>query len=455
MTTVSLSKRLAEFICKLEYNQLESKVVEQTKKCFLDYVGVSLLGSATDIGQSLINLVKSMGGAKEATIIGERDKFPCINVAFVNGALAHIHDLDDGHRFAWGHPGAPVISAALAAGEKVNATGKELITAIVAGYEVFVRISRSINPSHLKRGFHTTGTCGALGAAAASGKIIGLNVNELTNALGIAGTQSSGLLEVLRGDSIIKPLNPGRAAQSGILAALLAHSGITAPDTILEGEYGICRATSDNFNPKAITANLGGGEYEIMGVYFKFYSSCRHTHPSIDSILHLINKYRISPEEIDEVKIQTYSEAYNLCGKEYAPKTFSTAKFSLPYCIAAAIIERKVDSDIFTAVKIKDQFILNLAKRVRVEVDPDIDRSVPKERGSRAIIVKKNGEKYEYYVKIPYGEPENPASLKDLKSKFKALSRKAIPVRKATKLITLINKLETLKSIKEITENLS
>lgn len=451
--TKSLSERLANFVCKLEYAQLKRKVVEQSKRCFLDFVGVSLLGSDTDVGKILITIMKSMGGVKESTIIGDGNKIPCINAAFVNGAIAHIHELDDGHRFAMGHPGAPIIPAALAIGEKVDATGKELITAIVAGYEVFIRIASSINPSHLLRGFHTTGTCGTFGATVAAGKLLSLNVSELTSALGIAGIQAAGLMEVMRGESVVKPLQPGRASQSGVFAALLAQDGITAPSTILDGEDGFCRATSNDCDLQAIARNLGKN-YEILGVYFKFYASCRHTHPSIDATLKLVNKYNISPQEIKEVRIRTYSAAYHLCGKGYTPKTVSTAKFSLPYCISVAIIERRVDPDVFTIHKIKDQKILRLAKKVKVEVDSDIDKSVPKERGSRVEIVKISGEKYECYVENPYGEPEIPASSEDLRNKFRALSTKVISTQKTDKLIELINRLETLESVEEIKENL-
>jgi 2-methylcitrate dehydratase PrpD len=395
--------------------------------------------------------MKSMGGAEESTVIGEYGKIPCVNAAFVNGALAHIHELDDGHRFAMGHPSATVIPAALAVGEKNDATGKELITAIVVGYEVFVRIACSINPSHLQRGFHTTGTCGTFGAAAASGKILGLNMNELANALGIAGIQAAGLMEVTQGESVVKPLQPGRAAQSGVLAALFAQNGITAPDTILEGENGFCRATSDSYNLQTIVRNLGK-DYEIMRVYFKFHASCRHTHPSIDATLKLVNEYNTAPEEIKEIRVKTYSTAYNLCGKEFEPKTVSTAKFSLPYCISAAILQRNVGPEVFTVEKIKDQNVLNLAKKVKVEVDPEIDKSAPKERGAKVEIIRINGEKHECFIKNPLGEPEVPASSEDLKNKFRVLSTKVIPTDSANDLITIIDKLETLKNVKEIME---
>jgi 2-methylcitrate dehydratase PrpD len=446
----TLTKSLAEFVYELRSDKLERKVIEQAKNCILDYVGVSLFGSSSDIGQNLINLIASMKGTKESTIIGGVTKVPCFNAAFVNGALSHIYELDDGHRFAMGHPGAPVISAALSVAERIDATGSELLTAIIAGYEVFIRISSAINPSHFKRGFHTTGTCGTFGAAAAAGKLLGLTINGLTNALGIAGIQAAGFLEVTKGESMVKPIQVGRAAQSGVLASLLAESGITAPETILEGEMGFCRATSDNYNLQAVLRNLGK-EYEIMKVYFKFYPSCRHTHPSIDAVLKLLDAYKVQPEEIARIEVRTYSAAYELCGKEYEPKSISAAKFSIPYCIAAAIIRKKVDHEAFSNDKIKDQFMLRLAKKVMVRVDHEIDKRVPKERGAIVEIIKKNGERYRCYVRIPYGEPENPASPEDLKNKFKILATKVISSQKVNSLLNLIAQLEKVKKIEEIT----
>lgn len=164
-----LVAQLAKFIHDVKYENLPNNVVERAKTCFLDYVGVALAGYQTELGKIIVSVMKELEGVSESTIIGDGTRIPSVNAAYTNGALAHIHELDDGHRVAMGHPGAPVISAALAVGEKVGASGKELIEAIVAGYEVFIRVGTAINPSHFRRGFHTTGTCGALAAAAAAG----------------------------------------------------------------------------------------------------------------------------------------------------------------------------------------------------------------------------------------------------------------------------------------------
>jgi 2-methylcitrate dehydratase PrpD len=443
------STQLAKFVKNLEYNSLKEEIIEKAKLCLLDFIGVTLFGSNTDLAKTVLGTMKHIGGIEESTIIGDGSKLPCLNAAFVNGVTAHIHELDDGHRFAMGHPGIPVISAALAAGEKNGSSGKDLITAIVAGYEVFARIGSSINPSHFERGFHTTGTCGAFGAAASAGKLFNLNLDQLVNAFGIAGIQAAGLMEVTRGNSVIKPLQPGKAAHNGVLSVLLAQGGITAPDSILEGDSGFCRATSDDFDLELITKGLGD-DFEIKRSYFKFHSSCRHTHPTVDATLKLVNEHSITSDEVAEIRIHTYSAALNLCGKEYEPKTISTAKFSIPFCVSVAIIEGRVHPDIFTIEKIKDENILELARKVKIEIDPEIEKFVPAKRGARVEIIKTTGEKYECYITNPYGEPEVPATADDVKKKFESLSTRIVSTEKTSKIMNLVDNLETLDNIREL-----
>lgn len=181
MSSLSIADRLAVFIANLEYDALPKAVVEQAKRCLLDTIGVALAGSWTDTGKTFTSLAREWGGIEEATIFGDGVKVPSTNAALVNGTMGHVHELDDGHRFALGHPGVASIPAAIAVAEKVGAGGKELITATVLGYDIFVRIAMAVNPSHRSRGFHTTGTCGTFGAAAAGGKILGLDEKGMAN----------------------------------------------------------------------------------------------------------------------------------------------------------------------------------------------------------------------------------------------------------------------------------
>jgi 2-methylcitrate dehydratase PrpD len=448
-----LASQLAKFIHDLKYEDLPGNVVERAKTCFLDYIGVALAGYQSELGKKVISIMKSLGGVSESTIIGDGTRIPSVNAAYVNGVLAHIHELDDGHRYAMGHPGAPVISAALAVGERVGASGKELIEAIVAGYEVFIRVGTAVNPSHFRRGFHTTGTCGALAAAAAAGKLLNLDIDELSNAIGIAATQASGLMEVTRGESVIKPLQPARAAQSGVLSALLAQAGLTAPESMLEGESGFFRAYSDECDVTKVLDGLGS-IYKIVEVYFKFHASCRHTHPAIDATLELKRKHNISPQDVKEVEVRTYSAAYEVCGKEYEPKTPSTAKFSIPYCIAVALTYGYVNPEFFTFDKIQDREILALAGKVRVVPDPELDKLVPRERGAKVKIYLNSGRFVEAYIRNPYGEPETPPTSNDLKNKFRSLASVTLPTQNINELISIIDYLDNVSDIRIITARL-
>ena len=450
MSGLSAADRLAVFARNLEYVDLPKAVVEQAKRCLLDTIGVTLAGSKTDTGKTFISLAREWSGIEEATIIGDGARVPSPNAALVNGTVGHVHELDDGHRFALGHPGVTSIPAAIAVAEKVAANGRELITATVLGYDVFVRIAKSVNPSHRSRGFHTTGTCGTFGAAAAAGKILGLDEKEMVNAIGIAGVQAAGLMEVMRGESQIKPLNAGRAAHNGSLAALLAERGVTAPRTILEGDDGFCKAYSDKYATKRIVEELGEN-YSIMGIYVKLHAACRHAHPAIDCALHLVREHTLTPEEVERVVVKTYTAAYRLTGTEYEPKTASTAKFSIPYCLATALTYGRVGLDEFTMDKIGDEGLLKLARRVAVQVDPEIDKLAPDKRGASVELFIKGGGRYKWMVDNPRGEPEKPVSNKELRDKFKTLVNPVLGSDKASKIINTVNRLEKMKNVKDLT----
>lgn len=451
MSSVSITNVLSEFAVNLDYNDLPALVVNQAKMCLLDTIGVTLAGSRTDVGKTFISLVKDWGGVEESTIFGDGGKVPSPSAALVNGTMGHVHELDDGHRFAFGHPGVTSIPPSIAIAEKMSLSGRDLIVATVLGYEIFIRIAMAINPSHRDRGFHTTGTCGTFGAAVAVGKILGLNQEEMINTLGIAAVQAAGLMEVMRGESKIKPLNAGRAAHNGIFAALLAEQGLTAPRTIFEGEFGFFKAYADNYNVKEIVDRLGE-DYKIGGIYIKLYAACRNIHPAIDCILNLVKENKLTPEEIDKIFVKTYSTAYKLTGTEYEPKTVSTAKFSTPFCLAAAITYGRVGVNEFTLDKIMDKRLLRLARKVKVEVDPEIDKLAPEKRGATVEIFTNEGSRYIWTVENPRGEPEKPVSDEELHDKFKIITSPIINDKKVYSIINTVDKLEKLKDIKDLTK---
>jgi 2-methylcitrate dehydratase PrpD len=272
----------------------------------------------------------------------------------------------------------------------------------------------------------------------------------MANALGIAGIHAAGLMEVMRGESMIKPLNSGRAANNGVLSALLAEQGITAPRTIFEGNDGFLRAYSDHYDAEKLMEGLGD-EYPIMGTYVKLHAACRHAHPAIDCALKLAEKHDLTPDLVEEVVVRTYQTVYRLTGTEYEPKTVSTAKFSTPYCIAAALTFGRVSLDAFTPEKIADPKLLKLAQRVKVVVDPEIDILAPEKRGASLEITVEGGNKYEWAVGNPRGEPEYPVSDEELKDKFRSLVNPVLGSKYVKKIIKKIWELENLEDIRELT----
>jgi len=436
----AMKERFAEFISQTNCEDLPKEVVHQAKRCILDLIGVTLAGSNLGLAPLATDFVCSLGGEKEATIIGDGRKIPAFHAAFVNGVRGHTLDMDDGHRYANGHPGVVTIPAAIALAEKGNMTGKELIEAVVVGYETFIRIGTAINPSHLKRGFHTTGTVGPLAAAAACSKLLGLNKVEIENALAIAGLQGAGLLEVLTSGQMMKPLQPGRATQAGLMASLLAQGGAEGPVLIFEGEKGFIRAFSDGVNAGDLGRDLGSN-FEIMNTYVKLHAACRHVHSTLDAVGKIMEESEITIDEIEKIDVYTYSVAYQLTGKNREAQTELAAKFSLPVSVGLMLCYGKAGVDQYTPECIANPAVQDLAKRVNVMVDEERDDAYPRERSARVDIETK-GASYTHEVVISKGEPENPASDEELKEKFLPNAAKILPMGKAADLYEMILEIE-------------
>ena len=446
----SISSILGDFIFKTDFECLPSNVIEEAKKCILDFLGVALAGSKHRFSKVVIDLLKSFRCKKETTIIGDGTKVSAADAALVNGVMGHILELDDGHRFAHAHPGTVVIPASLAVAERRRASGRDLIVAIVLGYEIMIRIASAINPSHVRRGFHTTGTCGTFGATVAAAKIMKMSKEQIVNAIGIAGIQGSGLLEVFE-EPIVKPYQAGRAAQCGVYAALLAEKGVSGPKRIIEGNNGFCRATADTYMLERITENLGKN-FEILRRYIKLHASCRHTHSAVDAALEIIKRNRLDLAEIEEVKVKTYSIAADLVGKLYEPKSAQEAKFSLPYTLAIAIREGKAGIRQFSEDRIFDPEVSELAHKVEVSADPVLDKEYPKIRPAIVTIFTKSGKEFTSRMDLPKGEPEVPVSDIELEDKYTDLATTAVSAEKAAKIISVIRHLEKIEDISTLTE---
>jgi len=444
-----LSTKFAEFACGLRFDDLSHEVVLQAKKAIVDLVGVALAGYPMEFPTMVVDYIAGLGGKPEATIIGKRKKYPAMNAALANGVCAHALDMDDGYRYGGVHPASPIVPAAIAAAELQGSSGKDLITATVAGFEVLLRTSRAINPSHLSRGFHTTGTVGPFGAVVAVGKLIGLRQDEMVSAIGIAGLQGAGLLEILHDGAMVKPIHPGKAAMAGLLAAIFARNGAKGPASIFEGQKGFLGAMADKIDHDALLRGLGE-EFEILGTYFKLHAACRHTHPIIDAALEICKENSLGRKDIKGIESETYPVAIQFCGHTVHPDTVSAAKFSIPFSVAMAISFGDLFMDKFTEENIRDDGIRELAARVKVHPGEEWARDYPDKRGASVTIKTFSGQSHSSSVPLAKGERENPATLEDLMEKFRTNSTQVLSKSRSRNLEETVMNLENC-SVNDIT----
>ena len=435
----SLSETLATWAVTLRDQSLPDDVAERTRDATLDLLGVALAGLETTAARIVRGLAAEAGGRPEATVLGARERLPACQAALANGTAGHGIDLDDGHRLAAGHPGVTVIPAALAAAEVGDATGTDFLVAVTAGYEVFIRLASFMNPDHLGRGFHTTGTVGPLGAAMAAGLLLGLDASGLAHALGAAASQGAGLLQVLHEGAMLKPLHAGRAAQSGLLAARYAARGGQAPRQALEGSDGYLRALSGHEGSPDL-ADLGPPR-AIMGAYYKLHAACRHVHPAVDAVLDLFGRDGLVPAQVVQVHVGTHQVAERLTGRPGRVADVGGARFSLPFAVALAALRGSVGPEQFTPATLADEELWRFAERVRVVADPDLTARYPAERGAVVTLRLADGAERSARVVHPRGEPENPVSPEELAAKFLVNARPVLGDDRANQVLALVRRL--------------
>jgi 2-methylcitrate dehydratase PrpD len=435
----------AQEFLRVSYDDLDAHAIETAKRALLDFVGVAVAGSRLPVGQIVTRYYASLGGRPEATILATGEVLPGINAATVNGVHGHALDMDDGHRRAAGHPAAAVMAAAIAASEMYDRPGRELLRAIIVGYEVFVRVASLINPAHLRRGFHTTATVGPMAAAAAAATLRPRMDEEIfTRAIGLAGVQGAGLLEVLRDGAMAKPFQTGRGSAAGLLAVELAASGLEGPRTILEGKDGFLAAMADPVDASRLRSATDG--WAISGIYFKTHAACRHTHPAIDGILQLRDQ-GLRPDAVRSITVRTYSVAIGMCGSSDVPAGAAEAKFSIPFTIALALMRGHAGQSAFVDDIVRDEELRALAARVTVLLDPELDAVYPGRRGARIQVGLADGGELAVEVPLARGEPESPLDRADVSVKFRENVRGSLDAERAERIEACIYDLERQPSI--------
>jgi len=410
--TASLTECLAAAVEGIARAALPEVVLHEARRALLDHLAVAIAGGTHPIAQAVSALVTQQMPGKIATVLATGHCSSALGAALANGVAAHVLELDDLHQGGTIHAGAPVIAAALAAAEQADVSCGQLLAAIVAGYDVAIRLACAVNPGHY-RFWHPTATCGVFGAATAAGIVLGLNAFQLVNALGTAGTFASGLWAFLDDGAQSKPLHAGKAAHDGVLAASLAQSGIRGARRILEGPRGFFAAMAEDVNPKFFAEDLGQ-RFMIVDNGYKRHACCGHTHTAIDAALML--RPQLAGRSIDRIEVETYRVALDItdCPE---PTTEHEAQFSLQHAVAVALCDGQAGLAQFRPERIMAPEVAALRRCVVARADPAMTAAYPQTWPARVRIWLTDGAMLEAQVVVPKGMPGNPLSDDELRAK--------------------------------------
>jgi len=451
------SQAIGRFIGGLKLDDVPSAVVEKAKLVFLDTLGVALASSTMDFGGMVTRVAQKLGGAPQSTVIGSKNKVAAANAVIANGTLAHGLDYDDTLEEAIVHTGSCAWMTALAVGEEVNANGRAVLEAAIAATEVLCKVGLVAPGKFHARGFHPTAICSTFGAAAAAGKLYGLTPAQWSDAFGLCGSQSSGIIEYLADGTWTKRLHPGWSAHGGVIATMLAREGFRGPGKVFEGTHGFFHAFGGENDYRFEKLTELGKQWEIPRLTFKSYPCGSISHPYMDCALKLREKFSPAPEKIAEVVCRTAEGPVHRLWEPLAdkqkPVSSYGAKFSLPYSIAVMLVRGRAGLDEFTEAAIHDPIVLGLAKKIRYVLDPTID--YPRHFSGHVKITLDDGTVLEENQPHPRGGLEDPLPPKEIEEKFRAIARLALSAEKVERILDNVRQLERLTAIAELSDLLA
>jgi 2-methylcitrate dehydratase PrpD len=432
--------RFAEYGARDAVRPLPTEVVHHAKRALIDWFAALYPGTRVSPAVNLVRAHAAELGVGHSSLPGfGTTAFPAL-AAWINGSASHSVEFDDIYREAVYHPGCPVISAALALAEDRALGGTQLIAAITIGYEISTRIGAAVQPSHYKY-FHTTGTAGVFGAAAAGAALLAPgDATVMRHALATAGTFASGLQQAFRSESMTKPLHAGHAAQVGVTSAMAAANGVTGAEDLLDGEAGFVAAMSDGARWDVVLPSLGT-DYNMTRITFKNHGCCGHAFAALDAALEL--RPGLDPASIEKVEVETYKAALEVAGIA-DPQGPPDAKFSIPYLIAHALIRGSVRLDAYDEDHLRDPAIRALLKRVSLREDPALSADFPGKRAARVKITLKDGRRLEKFAPTRKGDPEAPLTDEEIDGKFLELAAPVLGKSRAEALLARLWKVDTL-----------
>ncbi|NML48365.1 MmgE/PrpD family protein [Ramlibacter sp. G-1-2-2] len=438
---------IAQFVSGLHYEDVPAQVIERIKLLMLDSLGCALYGANLPWTRILQETLTGVDATRDCAIWGTKLRLSAPHAALVNGTQVQGFELDDVHRAGVLHVGAVVLPALIALSEKHRKIdGREFLAAAVAGYEIGPRVGLCMGPEHIGQGWHSGATLGVFSAAAGAARGLGLDVDRTVHALGIAGTQSAGLMAAQYG-AMVKRMHAGRSSQSGLYGALFAESGFTGIQNVLESEYGgFCTTFSrstDRFKLSELTAGFGE-VWQTLAVSLKFYSCVGSNHTTLDAIRVLQGRRPFGAQDIESIVVHGSQVTMDHVGWKYVPQGLTSAQLNLPYCVATLLLEGNCFVEQFTEDKVADPQRMALAEKVSVRHDDAITALGAKFRHKVRVVVRlRDGTEMEATVEAPCGSEHNFASADDVIAKFRNLAATALAPSRIESLCDAMMSLET------------
>ncbi len=439
---------LVDFAHALTFDALDAETRHYARRHLLDTVGVMIAGAPGDVATRAEAVVASVRAAGQIPVPGRTRRADLLDAAFLGGTAAHGIELDDGFRQGSVHPGCTVIPAVLSVGYQNGASGKALIQAIVAGYEIPIAIARACHPDLRQRGFHPTGACAVFGAAAAVAKLRGLTRAQLADAMGIAASSAAGLFAFVNGGADIKRLHAGHASREGMQSALLAEQGVQGPPNVIESRDGFMQAFAFGRIDKARPITLPP-PFGITDCYIKPYACCRHIQPAVEALIGLANDEKIAPEEVTRIDVETYRIAAEHAHTGWGD--FASAQLSFPFLIGLALTRRGIKMKHFEDATRRDPAFERIAGMLHVSAPPEIDRLYPRLRPARVSVTTPRGT-FTRQADEALGSRIVPLDDAGLKAKFDELVEPVLGAARAADLRERLWEIETATDVRPIVE---
>ena len=445
------TRDLAAFAAKLNFNDIPAEAIERIKYCALDSIGCCLFGVTLPWTRHVQAMVQEEGAKAAASIFGGGGKTTVAHAVLVNGTAGHAFELDDMHKESIVHPGSLATPVALAFAEAAGgAPGRDVITAMVAGYEVGTRVGNAATMSLFLRGFHPQGTSGAFVAAGTAGRMLNLDAGQMQHTLGIVGSQAGGLMAAQEG-AMVKRFHCGRAAQSGVYSALLAKRGFTGVTDVLEAPYGgYLSSYSDKPNPQRLTAGIGK-TWETLNVGYKPHASVTSIHTTLDALADLMRENKLKPDDITAVDAGVSHMTYVHCAWEYKAQGVTAAQMNLFYGLAVIAYDGVAFVDQYREDRLRDPKIFDFIKRITARVDPEIEgMGAAFRHAARLSLTTRDGRTFMREILNRRGSPENPLKPEDIEYKFRHVVKSCLTPANIDKVMQLVAKLDKLDSTSEL-----